>query len=78
MTIDGQGIHAVMKNENGYKNNMTLKMFNISSGKVEVDSKFPTETSAFLGLSPSNIRFYSTGESGKTVRLQLLERCLPN
>ena len=28
-----------------------------------MDSKFPTDTASFLGLSPSNIRFQSTGES---------------
>ena len=38
-------------------------MYNISTGKSEVDSKFPTDTASFLGLSPANIRFQSTGES---------------
>jgi len=38
-------------------------MFSISSGKAEVDSRFPTETNSFLGLSPSNIQFRSTGET---------------
>ena len=28
-----------------------------------MDSKFPTDTASFLGLSPANIRFQSTGES---------------
>ena len=35
----------------------------LSTGKSEVDSKFPTDTASFLGLSPANIRFQSTGES---------------
>jgi len=39
-------------------------MFNISTGNVEVDSKFPTETAAFLGLdSAKNVEFHSTGET---------------
>ncbi len=55
VTVDGQGIHAVIRN--GSNNRMTYKIFNLSSGKVETDSKFPTETQAFLGGSPGNIRF---------------------
>ena len=35
----------------------------LSTGKSEVDSKFPTDTASFLSLSPANIRFQSTGES---------------
>ena len=31
---------------------------------MEVDSKFPTETNAFLGLDPAkNVQFHSTGET---------------
>ena len=59
ITVDGQGVHAVVKTGA----NMSHKVFNLSTGKVEVDSKFPTDTPSFLGLSQSNIRFQSTGES---------------
>ncbi len=59
LTVDGQGIHAVMRN--GAK--MSHRVYNISTGKSEVDSRFPTDTASFLGLSPSNIKFQSTGES---------------
>jgi len=43
---------------------MNHRVFNISTGNVEIDSKFPTETSAFLGLDPAkNVQFHSTGET---------------
>ena len=41
-----------------------FRVYNLSSGKIEVDSKFPTHIGAFLGLNPgANIAFQSTGES---------------
>ncbi len=62
MTVDGQGIHAIVKNLS--TNKMNHRVFNISTGNVEIDSKFPTETSAFLGLDPAkNVQFHSTGET---------------
>ena len=61
ISIDGQGIHAVVRN--AANNKMAYKVFNLSSGKVETDSKFPTETQAFLGSSSANVRFQGTGES---------------
>ncbi len=52
-----KGIHAIVKN-NG-SNKLYHRVFNISTGSVEIDSKFPTETAAFMGLNPSkNIQFY--------------------
>ena len=43
---------------------MNHRVFNISTGNVEIDSKFPTETNAFLGLDPAkNVQFHSTGET---------------
>jgi hypothetical protein len=57
-----KGIHAIVKNSSSSK--MFHRMFNISTGNVEVDSKFPTETGAFLGLDPAkNVLFHSTGET---------------
>jgi E3 ubiquitin-protein ligase EDD1 len=50
--VDGQGVHAIMRN--GTK--LSHRVYNISTGKAEVDSKFPTDTESFLGISPSNIR----------------------
>ena len=59
LNVDGKGIHAVVK----MNDKTCYRLFNISTGKTEIDSKFPTDTQAFLGLDPlNNIRFYSTGE----------------
>ena len=59
--VDGQGVHAIVRNDGS---RLSHRVYNLSTGKVEVDSKFPTDVSAFLGLNPgSNISFHSTGES---------------
>jgi E3 ubiquitin-protein ligase EDD1 len=55
ISIDAQGIHAVVRNV--ASNKMSYKIFSLSSGKVDTDSKFPTETHAFLGSSLTNVRF---------------------
>ena len=59
LNVDGKGIHAVVR----IGDKTCYRIFNISTGKTEIDSKFPTDTQAFLGLDPTNnIRFFSTGE----------------
>ena len=59
LNVDGKGIHAVVR----IGDKTCYRIYNISTGKTEIDSKFPTDTQAFLGLDPTNnIRFYSTGE----------------
>lgn len=59
--VDGQGVHAIVRNDGS---RLSHRIYNLSSGKIEVDSKFPTDMGAFIGLSPnSNIVFHSTGES---------------
>ena len=59
LNVDGKGIHAVVR----VGDKTSYRVFNISTGKTEIDSKFPTDTHAFLGLDPTkNIRFFSTGE----------------
>ena len=58
--VDGQGVHAIVKNDT----RLSHRVYNLSSGKIEIDSKFPTNAGAFLGLNPTdNIKFHSTGES---------------
>ena len=60
LTLDGNGINTIVRQ--GSK--LSHKVFNVSSGKCEVDSKFLTDTNAFLGLDAANgIAFRSTGES---------------
>ena len=59
LTVDGQGVHVVMKNAG----KMILRSYNICSGKIELESKFPVDVPSFLGLGARNISFNSTGES---------------
>lgn len=63
LTIDSKGIHAIMKT--GSKLHYCL--FNLSTGRQEHDSTFPTDTNAFLGLSPSNISLVCANETNDTV-----------
>lgn len=59
LTVDGQGIHVVLRNPP----KLSLRSYNICSGKVELESKFPVDVPSFLGLGSKNISFNSTGES---------------
>jgi E3 ubiquitin-protein ligase EDD1 len=59
MTVSNLGIHAIVKN--GTKLNYTI--YNITSGRAEQDSKFPTDTTAFLGQDQSLISLYCYGEN---------------
>lgn len=60
--VDGQGVNAIVKNSDPPR--LCHRVYNLSTGKIEVDSKFLTDTNAFLGLNPSsNIAFHTTGES---------------
>lgn len=52
------GIHAVVKT--GMK--LSYVVYNLSSGRAEQDSPFPSDTSSFLGLEPQNISLTSAGE----------------
>ncbi|KAK6633415.1 hypothetical protein RUM44_004018 [Polyplax serrata] len=66
LTIDGQGVHAIVKN--GRK--LSYVIYNLSSGRAEQDSPFPMDcTTSFLGLEPKNISITSTGESSENVLL---------
>jgi E3 ubiquitin-protein ligase EDD1 len=62
-TVDGQGIHAVVKT--GMK--LSYVIYNLSSGRAEQDSPFPSDTSSFLGLEPQNISLTSAGETSESV-----------
>ncbi|XP_075236131.1 E3 ubiquitin-protein ligase hyd isoform X1 [Lycorma delicatula] len=65
VAVDGQGIHGIVKN--GTK--LSYVMYNVTSGRIEQDSLFPSDTSAFLGLEPQDICLTSTGESNESVLL---------
>lgn len=61
VAVDGQGIHAVVRS--GSK--LSYVVYNVSSGRVEQDNPFPSDTSAFMGLFPSLISLTCAGEVSK-------------
>ena len=42
---------------------LMLKSYNVCSGKLELESRFPVDVASFLGLAHHNVTFRSTGES---------------
>jgi hypothetical protein len=42
---------------------LVLRSYNICSGRLELESRFPVDVAAFLGLGQHNVAFRSTGES---------------
>ncbi|XP_067014137.2 E3 ubiquitin-protein ligase UBR5 isoform X4 [Anabrus simplex] len=65
VTVDGQGIHAIVKNGN----KLSYIIYNLNTGRAEQDSPFPSDTSSFLGLEPHNISLISAGEANESVLL---------
>ncbi|XP_064596947.1 E3 ubiquitin-protein ligase UBR5-like isoform X2 [Liolophura sinensis] len=55
VSVDCEGIHVLIRS--GSK--LSYMMHNLSTGKVEQDSTFPTHTHAFLGQSDHNIALYN-------------------
>ncbi|XP_035208848.1 E3 ubiquitin-protein ligase UBR5-like isoform X3 [Stegodyphus dumicola] len=65
MAVDGQGIHAVVKNGE----RLSYVLYNISTGKASQDSPFPTDTQSFLG---QDLRLISFGISGENETVAVL------
>ncbi|KAG1657525.1 E3 ubiquitin-protein ligase UBR5 [Nymphon striatum] len=63
ISTDDQGIHAIVRSSN----KLSYSIYNVSTGKPDHDSNFPTETKAFLGRDPKNITLSSLGEHTITV-----------
>lgn len=61
IAVDGQGIHAIVRS--GAK--LSYVIYNVSSGRVEQDNPFPSDTTAFMGLHPSLINLTCAGEVSK-------------
>ncbi|GIX75673.1 hypothetical protein CDAR_406353 [Caerostris darwini] len=59
MAVDGQGIHAVVKNGE----RLSYVLYNISTGKATQDSPFPTDTQSFLGQDTRLISLSISGEN---------------
>jgi E3 ubiquitin-protein ligase EDD1 len=58
-TLCAAGIHVLTRSGN----KLSYVVYNLSTGKVEQDSVFPTDTQAFLGTSPnSKITLHNGGE----------------
>lgn len=63
IAVDAKGIHTIMKA--GSKLHYCL--FNLNTGRQEHDSSFPTDISAFLGLSQSNVSLKCANETADSV-----------
>ncbi|XP_018572709.1 E3 ubiquitin-protein ligase hyd isoform X3 [Anoplophora glabripennis] len=63
IAVDGQGIHAIVRN--GSK--LSYVLYNISTGRIEQENPFPSDTAAFMGLYPSHVSLTCAGESSETV-----------
>ena len=53
LNIDGKGVHAVVRQ--GDKT--YYRLFNVSTGKPDLDSRFPTDTTAFLGIKSNQTEY---------------------
>ncbi|XP_063922757.1 E3 ubiquitin-protein ligase UBR5 isoform X7 [Zophobas morio] len=63
IAVDGQGIHAIVRN--GSK--LSYVVYNVSSGRIEQDNPFPSDTASFMGLNPHLINLICAGESSETI-----------
>ncbi|XP_022901003.2 E3 ubiquitin-protein ligase hyd isoform X2 [Onthophagus taurus] len=63
VAVDAQGIHAVVRTAT----KLSYVVYNICSGRVEVDNPFPSDTAAFMGLYPSYIHLCCAAESNETI-----------
>ncbi|KAL4218424.1 E3 ubiquitin-protein ligase ubr5 [Mactra antiquata] len=58
VAVDCEGIHVIARS--GVRLNYIV--YNLSSGKIQRDSAFPTEAQAFMGSHRSDITLHNTGE----------------
>lgn len=63
LAVDGKGIHAIMRT--GTKIHYCL--FNLSTGRQENDSAFPTDIGSFFGASQSNVNLTCANECSESV-----------
>lgn len=62
LAVDAQGVHAVVRQGVLPNTRLSYVVYNLSSGRVEQDSPFPSDTTAFMGLYPQDIALTSAGE----------------
>ncbi|KAL7038434.1 hypothetical protein ACKWTF_009577 [Chironomus riparius] len=63
LTIDSKGIHTIMKT--GQK--LHYSHFNLSSGRLEKTSNFPTDLNSFMGKQPQNISIQCAGDQAESI-----------
>lgn len=51
LAVDAKGIHTILK----YNSKIHYGLFNLSSGRQEQDSVFPSDVNSFMGMSPRQI-----------------------
>lgn len=59
ISIDVQGIHAIVRTGN---TKLSYVIYNVSSGRVEQDNPFPSDTTSFMGLQSQHISLTCPGE----------------
>ncbi|XP_044743814.1 E3 ubiquitin-protein ligase UBR5 isoform X2 [Chrysoperla carnea] len=67
LAVDAQGVHAVVRQGVLPNTRLSYVVYNLSSGRVEQDSPFPSDTTAFMGLYPQDITLTSAGECSESV-----------
>ncbi|KAG5682285.1 hypothetical protein PVAND_011645 [Polypedilum vanderplanki] len=63
LTVDSKGIHTIMKS--GQK--LHYSLFNLSSGRLEKSSNFPTDLNSFMGKTPQNISLQCAGDQQESI-----------
>ncbi|KAL1449793.1 hypothetical protein WDU94_002267, partial [Cyamophila willieti] len=69
LAVDGRGMHTILKTGGSSPSTSKLSytVFNVTSARVEQECPFPLDTSAFLGLEPSNVCLTATGDGTESV-----------
>lgn len=70
LAVDSKGIHAIMKC--GTK--LHYSLFNLNTGRQELDSIFPTDINSFLGVSSQNVALSCTSDNNNTTDSVLILR----
>jgi E3 ubiquitin-protein ligase EDD1 len=63
LTVDSKGIHTIMRT--GQK--LHYSLFNLSSGKLEKTSNFPTDLNSFMGKAQNNISLQCAGDQQESI-----------
>uniref|UniRef100_A0A8D8R3Z7 E3 ubiquitin-protein ligase hyd n=1 Tax=Cacopsylla melanoneura TaxID=428564 RepID=A0A8D8R3Z7_9HEMI len=68
LAVDGRGMHTILKTGSSpATSKLSYTVFNVTSARVEQECPFPLDTTAFLGLEPSNVCLTATGDGTESV-----------